>query len=148
MDAAFMQFAHEMPCAVSSRQKTLNFAPLMFTFAAHHMLRYHRSIQKFLAALLLSVVCLGMAPKAWFHELVAGHKDGIICEQSHNTAVLHQQGFNCHFDDLVVASPFLMAMQYESACTAEFGERIFSCSFCTSSQTFFQSKEGRGPPAA
>jgi hypothetical protein len=111
-------------------------------------LKYKLTIQKTTAFLLLLVFFISIAPKAYFHELVADHKDFSDCYQLHHSTVLHQQGINCHFDDLVVSSSFLSVMEQPFAVVHFYFEkkRFVSNSFYLSS--FSQHKENRGPPVA
>ena len=60
------------------------------------------------ALLLLAVFTLGSAPKSWFHDLLATHRDMVPCTTVHHKAVMHQQGFSCHCQDLVVTSHFIL----------------------------------------
>jgi hypothetical protein len=105
------------------------------------------AIQKSTALLLLLVFAISIAPKAWFHDLIANHKDSTSCHQVHKAAVLHVKGYNCHFDDLVVSAPFLL-QQEQPVVLVNFYPRekqtVFSSSFYSA---FIQHKENRGPPA-
>ena len=91
---------------------------------------------------------ISIAPKIYFHNLIADHKDVASCSQLHKTAVLHVQGYNCHFDDLVVTTPYLLQADEPVLLSNLFFEKIqpvFSSVFLPS---FSQHKENRGPPSA
>ena len=61
-----------------------------------------------LALALLFVLAVSVVPKTYFHDLIADHKDVLACDHSCRTSShLHHQGFNCHFDDLVVTAPYV-----------------------------------------
>jgi hypothetical protein len=65
-------------------------------------------IRKFISAVLLLVFLLSAAPKAYFHDAVAGHKDQpVSCKHvDRNATCVHESHMNCHFDQLVVTSVF------------------------------------------
>jgi hypothetical protein len=108
----------------------------------------HQTIKKSIAFLLLVVFAISAAPKAYFHDLFADHKDGSTCQLRHNTAVLHHQGFNCHFDDLVVSSFFLSNSDQIIPAANDFFAKKFNCFYSPVFQSFIQHKENRGPPSA
>jgi hypothetical protein len=110
-------------------------------------LRHKPTIQKFTAILLLLVFFISSAPKAYFHDLVADHKDFSDCQQSHHSTVLHQQGLNCHFDDLVVTSPFLSLIEQPVLPPAFYFEKKQSGFNSSGLQSALQHKENRGPPS-
>jgi hypothetical protein len=98
--------------------------------------------------MLMLVFFISIAPKTYFHELVAHHKDFSDCHQLHHSTVLHQQGINCHFDDLVVSSPFFSAGEFPTVIVhTYFEKRQFVVPFLSLS-SFSQHKENRGPPLA
>jgi hypothetical protein len=111
-------------------------------------LKQRSTIQKIIAGFLLMLFTISIAPKIYFHNLVADHKDVAGCGQLHKTAVLHLQGFNCHFDDLVVTAPYLSQTEEPVLLVHLVFEKkqpVFSSVFLSS---FSQHKENRGPPSA
>lgn len=96
---------------------------------------------------MLLAFLLGNTPKTYLHDLVADHRDLPECNQLHKTAVLHQETFNCHFDDLVVSVPFLLqaAVPFLTAPVlfgpmhADIADEVRIC--------YLYHKENRGPPA-
>jgi hypothetical protein len=91
---------------------------------------------------------VSIAPKAYFHDLVADHKDFSDCHQVHHSNVLHQQAVNCHFDDVVVSAPFLLQKEQPILSRSfYFGieQAVFYSSYVS---LFLQHKESRGPPFA
>jgi hypothetical protein len=63
------------------------------------------------SALILLVCCLiSMAPKAYFHDLLASHNDAKGCGEVHTGTVFHELGYDCQFDDLVVSTPFVLQL--------------------------------------
>lgn len=148
--------ASKMPCALSTRlwergsggqedNWELNYQPLkLITFAAK--LNSKAIIQKLKAAFLLLVFAISITPKTFFHDLIANHKDFSTCKQVHTTAVLHTQGYNCHFDDLVVSMPFLQQPALPVIhLTISYQEKKIVAN--TPFLSFFsQHKESRGPP--
>jgi hypothetical protein len=104
------------------------------------------TIQKCVAFFLLLLFSISIAPKAYFHTALANHKDAITCHHAGFDHCLHQQGFHCHFDDLVVSSPFL----HQQSISLQTIQRLFTKEdilFATAiAQRPIQHKEGRGPP--
>jgi len=111
-------------------------------------LRQNSTIQKLITVVLLTVFTLGSAPKAFFHDLVADHKDGTSCNLSHSVAAIHNQGFNCHFDDLVVSGPFVLQSEPSTELFTIFFEKKLSAFSFSYFDAFLQHKENRGPPVA
>ena len=97
--------------------------------------------------MLLAVLCISIAPRAIFHDLVASHSDKPGCTERHTGFVLHQQELDCHFDDLVVHVPFLGS--------PEPGFQTLTTFHCSISHNFYafhlmeviRQQENRGPPA-
>jgi hypothetical protein len=105
------------------------------------------TIQKIAAIFLILMFTVSIAPRSYFHDLVADHKDFSDCRQSHHSTVLHQQGLNCHFDDLVVSAPFLSWVE-QPVVLIDFclGEKQ-SAFYSSLLSSFLQHKESRGPPS-
>jgi hypothetical protein len=104
-------------------------------------------IRKALASILLLLFVMSSLPKAYFHDLVADHVDMASCDQKHSQAVLHKQSINCHFDDLVVTSPFVSpAVQNFDVANSVFGKKA-AVAIASYHYSFVQHKENRGPPA-
>lgn len=96
---------------------------------------------------MLVVFAISVAPKSYFHELLANHKDIIGCTHAPGSApCAHQQPFNCHFDDLVVTAPFLFATMgfYATKPIEQISDHVFYSSHLTSFVLLH--KAGRGPP--
>jgi len=106
------------------------------------------TIQKSTAVLLLLVFLISIAPKAFFHDLVANHKDLPDCRQFHHSTVLHQQAFDCHFDDVVATGPFELSTEPVAVLTVYCSSNQPNSFYHSHLQSFFQYKESRGPPAA
>lgn len=111
-------------------------------------LKQKTTIKKSIATLLILAFAISAAPKAFFHDLVANHKDFPDCNQVHKTAVLHHQRYNCHFDDLVVSAPFLLVAEQPIAFDNFYFEKKQSSFYFSFTQSFLQHKENRGPPSA
>jgi hypothetical protein len=105
------------------------------------------TIQKTLAIFLVLVFALGTAPKYWFHDLVADHKDQPDCGQVHHSKVLHQKAPNCHFDDLVVTAPFLTANDLPEVSPIVHYVKKQNATYSSAVQSFSPHKENRGPPS-
>jgi hypothetical protein len=65
------------------------------------------TIQKILASLLLLVFSISFIPKSFFHDAIANHTDEATCSYSADKLCIHQKGFSCSFNDLVVAGPYV-----------------------------------------
>jgi len=103
-------------------------------------------IRKGIAFFLLLLFLTGSLPKAYFHDLVADHVDKVSCDQKHTSAVLHKQSINCHFDDLVVTSPFVTPVVSEfEAAVLHFEKEQFT-RFNSYQYSFVQHTDSRGPP--
>jgi hypothetical protein len=96
---------------------------------------------------LMFVLLIGMAPKTWFHDLVARHKDVSSCREKHTTTVLHNNSYHCHFNDLVVSVPFIKfssPLQFSSPSGfVEYRTELYSIILTG----YSQHPENRGPPA-
>jgi hypothetical protein len=109
-------------------------------------LKRKTAIQKTIAIVLILVFAVSVAPKAWFHDLVADHKDLPDCRQLHHSKVFHYQGFNCHFDDLVVTAPFVSSGEQAPLFTGLQPNKEQPVSYTSPLQALSQTKESRGPP--
>ena len=106
------------------------------------------TIQKKLALFLLVVFALSVTPKSLFHEALAHHKDGLVCQHpDKKLPCIHRPAYHCAFDDLVVSAPYL--------ATEKVGEVDF-IRFFAPYECFYQpvvlpealgQTESRGPPA-
>lgn len=104
-------------------------------------------IQKFLAFLLLLVFSISIAPKNYFHTIIADHKDVSYCNDAHkSTNCVHQQGVNCHFDELVVTVPYLFQPQQIAFLPHRFYIEISSAYISSFLQYNAIAKENKGPP--
>ena len=116
--------------------------PLIF-----RLLEKKPTIQKFSAFLLLVIFTISFIPKSIFHDLIASHTDTISCDHPVKKAVcVHQQGFKCSFNDLVVTVPYV---SFSNAFN--FGEPVTYSSFTSVFnapvlQRYFFGTESRGPP--
>jgi len=107
----------------------------------------HTIIRKCSASLLLLLFLIGTAPKAYFHDLVADHRDTASCETHHSTATLHTQTYSCHFDDLVVHAPFLLPAAVATQIPACHEVQLAVPAVRAHTVAVSLLKESRGPPA-
>lgn len=90
---------------------------------------------------------ISIAPKTYFHDVLAHHKDTPACTHPYGATVcLHQEKFNCHFDNLVVAALYVSDVKTVSfsapqPVAAEPVTYIPSFHSC-----FKAAAGGRGPP--
>jgi hypothetical protein len=64
-------------------------------------------IRNVLAGLMVLLFAFSITPKIMLHDLVADHKDRPYAVNDSNTKEIDASGFHCHYDNLVVESPFL-----------------------------------------
>src|SRR6478672_2477555 len=69
-------------------------------------MQFSNHVKKVINICLLLIFFISMMPRAYFHDVLAHHKDGQRCTLSHKSTAVHTRGFDCHFDDLVVSAPF------------------------------------------
>lgn len=112
-------------------------------------LKQRQTIRKRIAWLLLIVFMVSTAPKTYLHEAIATHKDVSYCTHIHETsACLHLQGFNCHFDNLVVTAPYIF-QSYSFSLVVPIRYLHISTHYLSSYHSIISfSKDNRGPPAA
>lgn len=55
---------------------------------------------------MLLIFTFSITPKKYLHHLIADHTD-YCTTASGEKATVTQWGYNCHYDDLVVSSPFV-----------------------------------------
>jgi hypothetical protein len=104
-------------------------------------------IRKLTACLLLVLFCISMAPRAWFHDLLANHQDKPGCTLHHTRAVFHQQELNCHFDDIVVHVPFLRTPEPHFTRVATTSYYTYCNFYAFHIEEITGSQESRGPPS-
>jgi hypothetical protein len=106
------------------------------------------TIQKKAAFFLLVVFALSITPKNVFHEALAHHKDGLVCQHpDKKLPCFHRQAYHCSFDDLVVSAPFLATHKESVAvCFCTFAPFTFFYQPSILPEAFLQT-ESRGPPA-
>ena len=105
------------------------------------------TIRKWTACLLLVLFAVSITPKVIFHDVLAGHKDGLVCQDTDKSAPhLHKPAFHCSFDDLVVSSPYLLAELRKSPEPIYFFQQVFAHFPSPALSTLFLHKESRGPP--
>jgi hypothetical protein len=110
-------------------------------------LKRKTAIQKTVAIVLIMVLAVSIAPKGWFHNLVADHKDLPDCRQLHHSKVLHHQGFNCHFDDVVVTAPYVSTREQALLFVILLPNKEQPLSYTSPLQSLSQTKDSRGPPS-
>jgi hypothetical protein len=128
----------------------LAFPRLLYLCAGHglNQLKQNTTIQKFITILLLLVFTISVAPRSFFHDLVADHRDTPGCSIDHKISVIHKQSFNCHFEDLVVSSPFVLQKQFLShPPVLRFHQKNTSYQF-SYYPSVIRNKENRGPPVS
>lgn len=107
------------------------------------------TIRKKLAFLLLLVFALSTAPKILFHEALADHKDGLVCQDADKSVPhFHQPSFHCSFDDLVVSSPYISVELKGAPDELVFFLREPSGLTTSTFSSFLLQQESRGPPVA
>jgi hypothetical protein len=113
------------------------------------IVKQNPTIRKFISLLLLLVFLISAAPKAYFHDLVADHKDSITtCSHTDNSGgCIHQSAINCHFDQLVVTGFFdfnVSSFQCQPPLNSAHSFSLTAQHLLTNARL---SSESRGPPA-
>jgi hypothetical protein len=117
-------------------------------FGKNQPLTTNPVIQKFISCLLLVLFTVSILPQRFFHDAIASHKDAPVCQTpSPKTDCLHQQGFHCFFNDVVVTTPYVW-----TAVSFGFHQPHFTSSPEQREHSFFVTQhlfetENRGPPA-
>jgi len=126
----------------------LPFNLLAYIAGKRSNLQLTTSIRKFLAFALLVVFTISIAPKSYFHDVIANHKDVVSCDHpEQSSSCLHSKAFHCHFDDLVVTTSFLFEKNlylFILIPTNRDKEPIYVSPY---SQYSFSQSVDRGPPA-
>jgi hypothetical protein len=106
------------------------------------------TIQKIFFSLLLVVFTISFIPKAYFHEVLADHKDFVSCEHpGAKAACIHQQGFRCDVNDLVVTTPYVLSANGINFVHPPFGVILVTPLFSFVAQHHFLGTDSRGPPS-
>ena len=111
-------------------------------------LRERKTIQSFFAGFLLILFAFSNTPKIYFHDVIANHKDvSPSCIHPQQVkACIHEQGYHCEVEDLVVTAPYLI-LPAAGALLISYNYQQFSVGyFSCSTQDCFIHKESRGPP--
>lgn len=65
------------------------------------------SIKRTVSLLLFLVFAFSITPKQWIHKLIFQHKDVYtVCTDGSFKTHLHQTGFHCELNNIIVLSPF------------------------------------------
>ena len=104
-------------------------------------------IQKLPAGFLLLVFLISTAPRTYFHDLFANHKDQAACSLSHKAAVVHKLAINCHFDDLVVTAPFLQIQSNTLCLVSVYRQHRHAGLPAYNLPVYSSFVESRGPPS-
>ena len=107
-----------------------------------------QSIKKIFAFLLLLLFTVSIGPRAYFHDLVADHRDGTGCVENHKNVVFHNEEIECHFDDLVVSSPYIFQSEGLPDLPSIFLSPVDCAVRSAQFRIFLKNKESRGPPSS
>jgi hypothetical protein len=110
-------------------------------------LRQSNNIRKSLAFVLLLLFSMSMAPKVFFHDVLANHEDRLVCRDiDKSTPHIHQPAFHCSFDDLVVSSPYVFTEFCPSLTPLVFSLPSAAGLITVALSAPFLHRESRGPP--
>jgi hypothetical protein len=109
-------------------------------------LNRQRTIQKFIAFLLLLLAVFGSTPKKYWHDLVADHTD-YYSFYSGEKISLGQTGINCDSDDLVVSTPFIEASFNSETSFDVVYQTTYSFPYQFLHSSTPRTKDSRGPPS-
>lgn len=68
-------------------------------------------IKNILGLLLICVFTISITPKSAFHDLIASHNDECFDNHQFKSDQITRQSFSCHFENLVVESPYIWQPQ-------------------------------------
>lgn len=106
-----------------------------------------KTIRSLAALLLLFAFTLGITPKLYLHDILAGHTDTPVEVNYEGHERVSQSGFHCDVNNLVATSPFTdEANEVALICPAEYYsfQTELSSLFIKATYSFIES---RGPPA-
>lgn len=113
------------------------------------MLYTKTTIQRYIAVMLVVIFAISITPATYFHSALAGHKDGITCKDPSTAgAHFHQKQVECHFDQLVVTTPYLFhsfSINFSVALLYPEHTNLYTFSF---KKLHYSHKSSRGPPQA
>ncbi|HVF80603.1 MAG TPA: hypothetical protein VM884_01645 [Flavisolibacter sp.] len=104
------------------------------------------TIQKTLASLLLVFFSISFIPKSFFHDAMADHTDAATCNYSAEKLCVHQKGFSCSFNELVVTSPYDLLIATFSLVQPYIYAANTGRYYSLRLQQQFFATESRGPP--
>lgn len=113
------------------------------------LLNHNQTIRKIISSLLLLIFVICMAPKSYFHDALAQHKDRVtVCTHPVTSApCLHQAAIDCHFDLLVITSLYVFTAEMPVHCLQHGNPPLICAATYHYSILRCDSKESRGPPA-
>lgn len=97
---------------------------------------------------MLVVFSISIAPKSYFHDVLANHKDEVHCPHPEPVSnCIHPKAYHCHFTDLVVTVPFVLErINIDFDVPYSLSQEISIYNSFFKPLRFFE-KIGRGPPA-
>jgi len=112
-------------------------------------LKERKTIRSFFASCLLVLFVFSITPKIYFHDVIANHKDVVsFCDHPQKSkACLHQKGYDCQVNDLVVTTPYLILPVVNAVFVHSDYPDFNTGYFSSSSQNCLIHKESRGPPS-
>ena len=97
--------------------------------------------------MLLAVLCLCSTPKAFLHEAFANHTDQSEACNHPAKVCIHQGGYDCHFNNLVVNTEYCGAPVIQYALL----QRVYPETILPVYQAYYFAavftRDPRGPPA-
>jgi hypothetical protein len=107
-------------------------------------------VQKLFSFFLLLIFTFSFTPKIYFHDVIANHEDtAFSCDHTQNVkACLHQKGYNCQADDLVVKIPYLIFNTASALWIQSQFPNFNTNHFLSFTQDCIIHKDSRGPPVA
>ncbi|MBS1918902.1 MAG: hypothetical protein JST17_01485 [Bacteroidetes bacterium] len=98
--------------------------------------------------LLLLIFAFSITPKQWIHEWVFQHKDVYTrCTDGSFKTHLHQSGFHCELDNIVVLSPFISEIASIESNAPLVHSVYYSRNIITLNSNNYFFFDLRGPPA-
>lgn len=110
-------------------------------------LRYSKTIRSAIAFFLLLVFVFGNAPKIFLHDAFANHTDVVSTCKHTNGVCLHQQGYNCHIDNLVVNAHYIFKPVVFAALLPLLFKSYFPPLLASFNSSRPSGTENKGPPS-
>ena len=108
-----------------------------------------KTIQKFIAFLLIIIFSISITPKPFLHKLLAKHTDRHhTCNNADKSAAcIHNSFYHCQLDNLVVNTEYFSSHNFPDISLEPFYLQHAATLFSSYSSSVDNVNESRGPPS-